>query len=107
MTQYDLYGGLPPHIKGSATSKEAAILYLEKAETVRAEVYRFLKRCGEHGATDDEIHIALGLPPNSHSHRPRRIELTQLELVADSGKRRPTRAKRQAVVWVMKELVDE
>lgn len=53
---------------------------------------------GEHGATDEEMQQALGIDPNTQ--RPRRVELHEGGMIADSNKRRPTRSGRGAVVWV-------
>ena len=83
----------------SGTSRAAAISIAETAESLRAEVYRYIARCGAYGATDEETQTALHMVGNTE--RPRRIELFDAGIVADSGARRPTRSGRQAVVWVL------
>lgn len=94
-----LYGGLPPHQKGSDTSKLAAIeLDGTRRATLRAMVFRALRERGSTGATDEELQQALRLQGNTE--RPRRRELEEVGLVRDSGVRRKTQAGKAAVVWV-------
>ena len=76
-----------------------------EAETLRGSVWVTIHNEGEHGATDEEIADALGLAGNTA--RPRRRELAQRNVVADSGARRPTRSGRQAIVWVAVEFLPE
>lgn len=95
--QYELYGGLPPHVHQD-TSVAAAISILEHAENLRARIYRFIKRTDRHGATDDELEIA-----SSQRHQTvsaRRRELVLMNAIEDSGQRRQTRSGRNAIVWV-------
>lgn len=61
-------------------------------------VLAFLQEQGEHGATDQEIEDATGLPGNSE--RPARLSLVRAGKVADSGRYRSTRAGLPAIVWV-------
>ena len=82
----------------SPTSYAAAVKILESADTLRAKVYRHLKLCERYGATDEEMQDHLGMNPSTQ--RPRRIELVDLLVVKDSGLRRKTRSRREAVVWV-------
>lgn len=64
----------------------------------KAKVLEYLKSQGDHGATDQEIEGATGIPGNSE--RPARLSLVKAHKVADSGRWRPTRAGLPAIVWV-------
>ena len=92
MTQQTL-----PFVRHSATSKAAAESVVN-AGTLRAEVLSYIQCREEHGATDEEIQVALRLSGNTV--RPRRGELQKAGHVIDSGKTRATQSGRQAVVWV-------
>lgn len=82
----------------SATSLLAAAEIQERASNLRGFVYRYIKKSGESGATDEEVHTGLNMNPSTE--RPRRIELVEKGLVVDSGRKRHTRSKRLAVVWI-------
>lgn len=84
-----------PH---SATSRAAWIGSRPKAGTLRGALLAHLDFLAERGATDEEMQQALGIDPNTQ--RPRRVELHEGGFIADSGRRRPTRSGRGAVVWV-------
>lgn len=84
----------------SDTSREAAVAMKPTAENLRAEVLRFLTERGEHGATDEEVQLALDMAGNTQ--RPRRRELELMDQVVNSGKTRPTQTGRSAVVWAAK-----
>ncbi len=98
--QYNLYGGEPPHARGSDTSYAAAKAIEQSAETIRGRVYRYIQAMD--GATDDEVEWALNLRHQTASAR--RRELVLLGLVVDSSWRRPTRSGTNATIWVAKEL---
>lgn len=68
------------------------------AENLRIEVLKYLGRCGERGATDEEIQLALGMKGNTE--RPRRRELEKAGAIRSSGTRK-TRSGRSAAVWVI------
>ncbi len=93
------YRGIPPH-SGSQTSYEAAVSKIGATDTERQRVLEFLRRV-KFGATDEQIHNALGMPQNTE--RPRRRELVLMGAVADSGKRRRTMSGRNAIVWEIKQ----
>lgn len=80
------------------TSRAAAESQTEQAETCRTHVYQAILDAGLQGCTDDEIqdHLEMG----SQTECPRRRELQQAGLVAESTKHRLTRKNRWAVVWV-------
>lgn len=82
----------------SRTSKAAAIAAGPNANMLRLRVLEFISACGSEGATDDEVQI--GLEMNPSTQRPRRIELERDGFVSDSGRKRPTRTGRNAVVWI-------
>lgn len=88
-----------PFQRHSDTSKAAAVDIAPDAGTLRGKVYELIKawtpRTG--GLTDSEVQSMLEMNPSTQ--RPRRIELVQMGLVADSGQRRVLKSKRTAVVW--------
>ena len=84
-----------PH---SPTSRAAWIASRPKAGTLRGVLLAHIEFLGPHGATAEEMQQALGIDPNTQ--RPRRVELHEGGMIADSGRRRPTRSTRMAVVWV-------
>lgn len=89
-----------PYVKGSKTSKAAAQQMEDEGELgkLRAKVLAHLRKKGKKGATDEEMQDALGMNPSTQ--RPRRIELVDRGLAADSGQKRKTRSGRNAVVWI-------
>lgn len=95
---YPLFSGVPPHVRGSDTSAEAALAALEGSQSVRAAVLRAIRCLGLAGATDDELEASLGLRHQTLSAR--RRELVLLGAVRDSGLRRRTSSGRRATVWV-------
>jgi transcription initiation factor IIE alpha subunit len=86
-----------PH-NGTPTSIAAARQIEPVAGTQGHDIMAFVRGCGRQGATAEEIEMATGISGNSV--RPRLVQLRRDNLVVDSGKVRPTRSKRQAVVWV-------
>jgi predicted transcriptional regulator len=87
-----------PHVKGSDTSKAAAVSMEDSAPSMRQRVLRFIAANGASGTTDDAIESALGLRHQSASAR--RRELVLAGFIADSGRREKTRSGRSAVLWV-------
>lgn len=98
MTQPTLFPvePLPPCQPHSATSRAAAEQIEPTAGTLRAAVRDWL-RARPDGATDEEMQDGLAMSPSTQ--RPRRIELVAAGWVRDSGRTRPTRSGRKAVVW--------
>ena len=88
----------------SATSHAAALRIEPAADTLRAEVYAWIIRCGLHGATDEELQTALHMAGNTE--RPRRVELMDGGHVVDSQQRRKTKSGRDAVVWIATRVRD-
>ncbi len=64
---------------------------------VQFQIWRFVRRKFEHGATCDEVQAALGLGRKNASAR--MAELAGLGRLVDSGERRTTRSAREAIVW--------
>ncbi len=95
--QYDLYDGLPPHVD-SDTSRQAAEQIEPSTGRLQGLVLDEIRDSGGHGRTDDELEVVLSLRHQTASAR--RRELVLKGLVRDSGRRRPTRSGRQAVVWL-------
>lgn len=96
--QLDLYGGRPPFVRGSSTSEAAADSMTNASGKIRRQVLEHIVALGPHGATCDEIEDALDLRHQTASARVR--ELALLSRILDSGRKRPTRSGRNAVVWV-------
>lgn len=86
------------------TAHEAARMILPRSGTLRRRVYDYISSCGLWGATDDEIQHRLNMEGNTE--RPRRVELVDLDLIKDSGRRRVSRG-RNRIVWVTTEQGDQ
>lgn len=95
----------PPAQRHSRTSVAAAHAIERKADTIRASIYRYLTLKGAEGATDEEGQRDMAITGNTY--RPRRVELQELGLVADSKTTRRTLSRREAVVWVAVPIEDE
>lgn len=87
----------PPH-NGTDTSRAAAESVRPYLNSVRGKVYNRIVESGEEGATCDELQEALGLLPQTCSARCN--DLKKAKLIVDSGKRRPTKTGRSAMVYV-------
>lgn len=83
-----------PFQNHSATSKEAARSIAGKIGPMEREL---LAMFGARDWTDDELINQFG----TQSVRPRRIYLTAMGKLRDSGTTRKTRSGRAAVVWVL------
>lgn len=92
------YDELPPYVRGSDTSREAAEEIVGCAPTMRQQVLVFLMARGAYGATDDEGEKVLNMRHQTYSAR--RRWLVKHGLVKDSGETRETRSGRSATVWV-------
>ena len=95
---YSLYDGNPPSQKHSDTSVAAAASIRKRIGPLHQTILQFLDR-RRLGATDEEMQTDIPMPANTQ--RPRRVELTQMERIADSGRRKLTESGRLAVVWVL------
>ncbi len=95
---YRHYDGHPPHVKGSDTSRAAALEIEEPLGRLQEMILRFVHSCGKQGATSDEVEEALLLRHQSCSARI--LELRQDGLLTDSGQRRATRSGRLAAAWI-------
>lgn len=89
----------PPAQQHSDTSRDAADAIKGVSGRLRREVYEWLAGRGVDGGTDEEIQAALNMP--SSTQRPRRVELVRAGRVVDSGRQRPTKSGRKAVVWTV------
>ena len=96
------YGPAAPH-NGTPTSRAAATtIEPNAAETLRKRILEFLRLCGQDGATDEEIQLALDMAGNTE--RPRRGELANAGLIFrvfhnGSYSTRATSSGRKAVLW--------
>lgn len=88
----------PPYQKHSEPSLEAAVTIKPAANRLRDKVFAYVFLQGKHGATDDEIQVALDMNPSTE--RPRRVELVELGLIMRAPMNRKTRTGRQASVWI-------
>ena len=86
---------------GTDTSQAAAESVRPSLKTVRSRVYEFIFERGNHGATCDEIQVALELLAQTASARCN--DLKRAKLIVDSGNRRPTRTGCSARVYVANE----
>lgn len=101
MTQLPLDFTAAPAQRHSETSVAASDSVRECAGTLRARVYALLVTCSWQGATDEEMQTALGMNPSTQ--RPRRIELVKAGRAVDTGRKRPTKSGRMAVIWMARE----
>jgi predicted transcriptional regulator len=85
-----------PFVAGSDTSQAAAESMRDQAPRIQTAIFKFLR--GSAGFTCDEIERALGLLHQTASAQIRGLVLAGL--VVDSGRRRPTKSRRAAVVWI-------
>ena len=93
------YGGLPPSVSSSDTSREAAVSMSHVAHALRTKAYNYI--VSHEGATCDEIENALNMRHQTASARVR--ELVLLGVIVNSGQRRKTRSGRSASVWIRKQ----
>lgn len=99
----DLFDWTPPetapHVRGSATSREAAEAIQPKMNRLQVTVLAAIRGAGVSGLTDEQGIDITGMSPSTY--RPRRIELaTKKGMIVDSGRTRLTRSGRHAVIWV-------
>jgi predicted transcriptional regulator len=77
------------------TSRDAAKSIEDVAGKLRRAVFKVIWE--SKGMTCDEVEVALGMRHQTASARV--CELHQKGHIIDSGKRRPTRSGRDAIVW--------
>ena len=97
-TDYDQYGGTPPHVKGSDTSRAAANSVAMDARHLRAVVFNHILGSGTVGMTCDQVEETMNGRHQTISARIR--ELRNEGRIVDSGRRRPTRSGRSAIVYL-------
>jgi transcription initiation factor IIE alpha subunit len=98
MSETPLLDWLPVHQRHSPTSRAAAEAIKMHVGPMHRVILRFLHD-RSWGATDEEMQDVLDIKESTQ--RPRRRELQQAGLIADSGKTRKTESGRRAVVWVL------
>jgi len=91
-------GVLPPHQSHSDTSTSAALSIAPKFGTMTRDVLVNLTKYPS-GLTDEEAQNIMGMQGNSY--RPCRVTLMDRGFVADSGERRKTKQRKEAVVWTV------
>ena len=99
LIQADMKGGvLPPHQSHSETSTSAALSIAPKFGTMTRDVLVNLTKYPS-GLTDEEAQNIMGMQGNSY--RPCRVTLMDRGFVADTGDRRKTNQRKDAVVWTV------
>lgn len=92
---YEAYGGEPPYVASSDTSKAASRSMRGSANVIRERIYSFLQL----GATCDYVEQELGLRHQTASARIRELFLAgRIESIGT----RATRSGRMANVWRQK-----
>lgn len=94
---------LPPSNQ-TPTSRAAALSMAVQAPKQRGKVFEYVARFAD-GRTCDEVQAALDMLPQSASARI--YELRRLGLIIDSGRTRPTRTGRAAVVYIARKQANE
>jgi len=87
-----------PYVRGSATSKAAANRAQSRTHIDRSLLLTYLRKCGQDGATDEEMQLATGICGDRQ--RPRRGDLEKRVLIRKNGLTRTTLSGNQACVWV-------
>lgn len=91
-----------PPTNGTPTSNAAAERIEPTAGTLRAQLLEYVRNCKTHGATDEEMQIALEMNPSTQ--RPRRQELEKMGFIRRMDRfTRPTRSGRSAVIFIAME----
>jgi len=99
LIEADMKGGvLPPHQSHSDTSTSAALSVAPKFGTMTRDVLVNLTKYPS-GLTDEEAQNIMGMQGNSY--RPCRVTLMDRGFVADTGDRRKTNQRKDAVVWTV------
>lgn len=82
------------------TGVAAAVRSFPRSGIARRRVLDHIHRCGEHGAIDEEIQVALRMGHNTQT--PRRRELVLGGWIVDSGRTRLTDSTGSpSIVWVL------
>ena len=84
-----------PPFSNPTTSYAAARSMTARVPNIRERVFSLIKASG--GMTADAIEAELGMSHQTVSARVN--ELARLGQIHDSGRRRPTRSGRNAIVW--------
>lgn len=93
---------LPPSVKGSPTSRQAAEdMSPKQVSRDERRVFAAVSAAGDAGLTDDELEAATGIIHQTVSAR--RNGLVLKRKIRNSGQVRLTRSRRQAIVWVVGE----
>ena len=98
------YGGTAPYVKGSETSKQAALSLEPRRGSLQYHVLACIRSRTDYGATDDELETTLHLRHQTASARRRELELKGL--VVRTQHRRKTRSGRNAGVYVATEYAE-
>lgn len=86
------------------TSREAAKKIEPFVPTIRQLVEKFAREAGHAGFIDEDLSIQFGAE-NVSSYRTRRAELTDMNIILDTGKRRHNEAGNECIVWIHREFV--
>lgn len=89
---------LPPHQRGSETSRAAAVSVKEAVPSMKQTVLDAIIFAGPPGATCDELERVLGMKHQTVSARIRGLFIDGR--IEDKGYKRNTSSGRKAVAWV-------
>jgi hypothetical protein len=89
---------LPPYVRGSLTSLQAAESIAEVSGSLRSKILAHISASGIKGMTCDQCEEDLGMSHQTTSARIR--ELRRDKAILDTGLRRKTRSGRNAAVYV-------
>lgn len=104
--QLDLFGSRDGLVRNDHpdTAHQAAQAVAPRTGTLRHKVWEHVKARGFYGATDNEMQDDIPMPANTQ--RPRRVELVQGGLIADSGRRRRHEGQ-LTIVWVTADIAEQ
>jgi hypothetical protein len=92
-----------PFAPGSSTSQAAAESMEGSARNVAHQIFRFFVSQGQHGATTDEVEVALRLTHQTASARVHALTTSGLLIQPPGRPTRKTRGLRSAAVWLARE----
>lgn len=89
----------------SDTSHEAAGVIEVALSGIRGEVEAFARERGAEGFTDHDLNLHF-TPESESSYRKRRTELTQANIIVDSGRRKQLPHGGHVMIWIHRDFVN-
>jgi hypothetical protein len=89
----------PGYVKGSATSAASAASLAWKVSALQRLTLQIIALHSPVGITDEQLDVFAHRDPRNPL-RPRRVELMQMGLVCDSGRRDVNSSGKEAVLWI-------